>query len=67
MNMPHPLEALVGREVVVYSGDSSAAASDRGRVEFCDATVIVLTNKKGERLIFPMFSVRLIKIADGKV
>ena len=64
MNMPHPFQALVGREVIVYTGEAS---SDRGRVEFCDATVVTLTNKKGEKFVFPMTSVRLIKIADGKV
>lgn len=64
--MPHPLEALVGREVIVYTGDTTGM-SDRGRVEFCDASVTVITNKKGEKLIFPMAHVRLIKIADGKV
>jgi hypothetical protein len=65
MNIPHPFEALLGREVIVYSGDAGAS-SDRGRVEFCDATVVVVSDKKGGKLIFPMSSVRLIKIADGK-
>lgn len=66
------LQSLVGRRVVVFSGNSQSSYKDEGVVRSVDATAIQMevggdntrTDKPAAIYIFPISGIRLIRRVD---
>lgn len=55
------IQELIGKKVRVFSGSDSGGFTDDGVLEACDGEWLRLF-KNNEKLYFPLYNVRLIKI-----
>lgn len=62
--MEDVLRELLGKRVIVYSGENNAY-SDKGTLEAYDGNWVRLRVPSGDLLCFPIYNIRLLKASEA--